>query len=126
MTKSAKSLYYFGFYVLLTGIIICIIPDKFMSLLKLPEIPAAWARVIGLLVVIIGSYDILNGRNNVKPLIKASIYLRILFFIGILVLFISGQMTKEILPLGIIDLLGAIWTAISLKSESGIGGQTQL
>jgi hypothetical protein len=35
-------------------------------------------------------------------------------------------MTKEILPLGIIDLLGAIWTAISLKSESGIGGQTQL
>ena len=118
MTKSAKSLYYFGFYVLLTGIIICIIPDKFMSLLKLPEITTAWARVIGLLVIIIGSYDILNGRNNVKPLIKASIYLRILFFIGISVLFITGQMTKEILPLGIIDLLGAIWTALSLKAES--------
>lgn len=116
MTKSAKSLYYFGFYVLLTGIIICIIPDKFISLLKLPEIPTAWARVIGLLVIIIGCYDILNGRNNVKPLIKASIYLRILFFIGILVLFISGQMTTEILPLGIIDLLGAIWTALSLKA----------
>lgn len=117
MTKSAKSLYYFGFYVLLTGIIICLIPDKFMSLLKLPEITNAWARVIGLLVIIIGSYDILNGRNNVKPLIKASIYLRILFFLGILVLYISGQMPTEILPLGIIDVLGAIWTALSLKAE---------
>lgn len=118
MTKSAKSLYYFGFYVLLIGIIICIVPDMFISLLKLPEIPSAWARVIGLLTIIIGSYDILSGRNNVKPLIKASIYLRILFFIGILVLFISGQMTKEILPLGVIDLLGAVWTALALKSES--------
>ncbi len=117
MNKSAKSLYYFGFYVLLTGIIICIIPDKFISLLQLPEIPTTWARVIGLLVIIIGSYDILNGLNNVKPLIKASIYLRTLFFIGILILYISGQMTKEILPLGIIDLLGAIWTALSLKKE---------
>ena len=118
MTKSAKSLYFFGFYVLFTGIIICIIPDNFISLLKLPEIPTAWARVIGLLVIIIGGYDILSGRNNVKPLIKASIYLRTLFFIGILGLFISGQMTKEILPLGIIDLLGAIWTTLSLKAES--------
>jgi hypothetical protein len=117
MTKSAKSLYYFGFYVLLTGIIICIVPDKFISLLKLPEIPIAWARVIGLFIIIIGCYDILNGRNNVKPLIKASIYLRILFFIGIFVLFISGQMPKEILPLGIIDLVGGIWTALSLKAE---------
>jgi len=118
MTKSAKSLYYFGFYVLLIGLVLCIVPDKFVSLLKLAEIPDAWARVIGLLAIIIGSYDILSGQNNIKPLIKASIYLRILFFIGILVLFISGQMTKEILPLGIIDLFGAVWTAFSLKSES--------
>lgn len=118
MTKSAKSLYYFGFYVLLIGIIICIIPDKFIEILKLPEIPTAWARVVGLLAIIIGCYDILSGRNNVKPLIKASIYLRILFFVGVLVLFISGQMPKEILPLGVIDLLGAVWTAFSLKAES--------
>lgn len=117
MTKSAKSLYYFGFYVLLTGLIICIMPDKFVSLLKLPEVPAAWARVIGLLAIIIGLYDILNGRNNVKPLIRASVYIRILFFLGILALFLSGQMPKEILPLGIIDLLGATWTAFALRGE---------
>ncbi len=118
MTKSAKSLYYFGLYVLLTGLIICIIPDKFVSLLKLPEISIAWARIIGLLVIIIGSYDILNGRNNNIPLIKASIYLRLFFFLGILALFITGQMPIEILPLGIIDLLGAIWTALSIKGAS--------
>lgn len=118
MTKSAKSLYYFGFYVLLTGIIISIFPGMFISLLKLPEIPTGWARVIGLLAIVIGCYDILNGRNNVTPLIMASVYVRLFFFAGILLLVISGQMTKAILPLGIIDMLGALWTALLLKKEA--------
>ena len=120
MTKSAKSLFYFGMYVLLTGITICLVPDKFISILKLPDIPMPWARLIGLLVIIIGCYDILNGKNNVKPLIKVSIYLRIFFFIGILLLFTTGQMPKEILPIGVIDLLGAIWTFLSINSESKV------
>lgn len=118
MTKSAKSVYYFGFYVLLTGIIIVAIPDQFVSLLKLPQISAGWARVIGLLAIIIGTYDILNGRNNVKPLIKASVYVRLVFFLGVMILFATGQMPKEIIPLGAIDLIGAIWTALAIKGES--------
>ena len=118
MTNSSKSLYYFGIYVLVTGVTICIFPDQFVSILKLPEIPTSWARFIGLLVIVIGGYDILSGRNNVKTLIKASIYLRLLFFLGVLVLFLSGQMTNKILPLGIIDLIGAIWTALSISAES--------
>jgi hypothetical protein len=118
MTRSAKSLFYFGIYVLLTGVTICIIPAKFISILKLPEIPIPWARLIGLLAIIIGSYDLLSAQNNIKPLIKASIYLRLFFFAGVLVLFISGEMPKEILPLGIIDLLGAIWTIFAINLES--------
>ncbi len=117
MTKSAKSLFYFGIYVLVTGVTLCFIPDKFISILKLPEIPISWARFIGFLTIIIGSYDILSGRNNVKPLIKASIYLRLFFFLGVLFLFFSGQMTKEILPIGVIDLIGAIWTALAINTE---------
>ena len=118
MTKSARSLYYFGFYVLLTGLVICIVPGKFISLLKLPALAEGWARVIGLLAIIIGCYDILNGRNNVRPLVKASVFIRIFFFLGILTLVVAGQMPKEILPLGIIDLAGAVWTALALKGEA--------
>ncbi len=117
MTKSARSLFYFGVYVLLTGIILCLLPEKFISLLKLPAIPVPWARLMGLLVIIIGCYDLLSARNNVKPLIVASVYLRILFFAGVMLLFATGEMPKEILPLGIIDLAGALWTAFALRKE---------
>lgn len=117
MTKSANSLFYFGVYVLLIGLTLCLVPDKFIAILKLPEIPLSWARLIGFLAIIIGGYEIISGRNNIRPLIKASIYLRLFFFLGVMFLFLSGQMTKEILPIGIIDLIGAIWTALAMRAE---------
>jgi len=117
MMKSANSLFYFGIYVLVTGLTLCFIPDKFIAILKLPEIPLSWARLIGFLAIIIGCYDIISGRNNIRPLVKASVYLRLFFFLGVLFLFLSGQMTKEILPIGIIDLIGAIWTALAIRAE---------
>jgi NAD/NADP transhydrogenase beta subunit len=118
MTKSGKSVFYFGIYVVLMGVLVCLVPAELISILKLPEIPTAWAIFMGLLVIVIGCYDIICGRNNLKPLIKGSIYLRLFFFTGIFVLFISGQMPKEIILLGVIDLLGAVWTIFSLKAET--------
>ena len=44
--------------------------------------------------------------------------MRLFFFTGITLLFVSGQMPKEILPLAIVDLIGAVWTMLSLKSET--------
>ena len=117
MTKSGKSVFYFGIYGILVGVVVCLIPEQFISILKLPDIPTAWARVIGLLGIILGSYDIISGRNNLQPLIKGTIYMRLFLFAGIIVLFVTGQMPKEILPLGITDLLGAVWTILSLKAE---------
>ena len=118
MTKSGKSVFYFGIVAVLNGVIFCIIPEQLISMLKLPEIPAAWARVLGLLVIVIGSYEIISGRNNLRPLIKGTIYMRLFFFTGITLLFVSGQMPKEILSLAIVDLLGAVWTMLSLKAET--------
>ena len=118
MTKSGKSVFYFGIAAVLNGAIFCIIPEQLISILKLPEISGAWARVIGLLVIVVGSYEIISGRNNLKPLIKGTVYMRLFFFTGITALFVSGQMPKEIFPLAIVDLLGAVWTMLSLKADT--------
>lgn len=118
MTKSGKSVFFFGIYLLLTGVVLCFIPESFISILKLPEIPTAWARLLGILVLILGSYYIVSGRNDLKPFINATIYLRMFFLAGTIVLFATGQMPMEILPLGVIDLIGALWTMFSVKAEA--------
>jgi hypothetical protein len=117
MTNSGKSVFYFGIYVLLVGTLLIAIPQAFLNTLKLPNIPDGWARVIGLLAIIIGVYDLVSGKNNLLPAIRASVYLRFFFFLGILLLVVSSQMPKEALPLGVIDAAGAIWTLLALRSH---------
>ncbi|MDP2415486.1 hypothetical protein [Daejeonella sp.] len=118
MTPSGKSLFFFGIYVFSTGLLFILLPEKLIDLTLLPPIPSAWARFIGLLALVIGSYDILSGLANIKPFIKISVYIRFGFTLGAILLFVSGQMPVSIILLGGMDALGALWTIIALKSES--------
>lgn len=92
MTKPAKSLFIFGIYAVITGLAFIIAPDAVFSLLHLPPIPSGWARVIGLLALVIGTYDIVSGRTEFMPLIRASVFVRLGFAAGIILLVIVGQM----------------------------------
>lgn len=117
MTPSGKSLFYFGIYVASTGILLIMIPDIFTALTHLPPMPTGWSSVVGLLTLVIGTYDILCGKGDIKPLIKASIYVRLGFALGTILLVASGEMPITLILLGLIDALGALWTAMALKSE---------
>ena len=118
MTSSAKSLFFFGVYVVCTGLFFIIIPEKLISLTFLPAIPSGWARFIGLLALVIGSYEIFSARVNIKAFIKISVIVRLSFAIGTILLYAFGQMPIAIILFGGIDALGAIWTSMALKSEN--------
>lgn len=118
MTQSGKSLYYFGIYTATAGVLFLLIPESLINMLQLPALPNGWARFIGLLVLVIGLYDLLCGKYDIKLYIKASVYLRFGFFVGCLILISAGQMPLNLLMLAIVDGLGATWTAFALKSEA--------
>ena len=118
MTKAGKSLFYFGVYVALLGAAFIAVPQLLLQLVKLPPMPAGWARVVGLLAFIIGTCDILCGKNNITLIIRASVYIRLCFIAGIILLVLTGQMPLQTLLFALPDLLGVIWTAIALKQES--------
>ena len=118
MTKSGKSLFYFGIYVVFTGLLFIVIPETFISLNHLPAMPTGWSRVIGLLALVIGTYDILCGKWDIRLLIKASVSVRFGFAIGVTLLVVLGQMPITLIALGALDALGALWTKMALKSEA--------
>ena len=92
MTQSGKSLFYFGIYAVGAGLMFITIPDKIITLMQLPLLPLAWARVIGMLSLVIGTNDIFCGKSNIQPFIKISIYTRLGFAFGTVFLFLLGQM----------------------------------
>lgn len=118
MTPSGRSLFYFGIYVVSTGLLFILIPETLISITQLPSIPPGWARVVGLLTLILGIYDVLSGKGNIKLLITASIYVRFFFAFGTVLLVVFGQMPITLILFGAVDALSALWTAIALKSET--------
>ncbi len=115
MNYSAKTVFYFGIYLVCTGLLFILIPEQIISLLQLPSTPAGWSSVVGLLALVIGAYYIFCGKANSEAFIKATLYVRWAFAIGATLLFVVGQMPVSIILFGGVDALGAIWTAMALK-----------
>ncbi|HEX8171471.1 MAG TPA: hypothetical protein VF824_13105 [Thermoanaerobaculia bacterium] len=117
MSRAARSLFVFGIYVLAVGVAFVLAPAAVIALLHLPPVADGWARVVGLLALVIGGYDVVGSRAECLPYIRASVYLRLGFAIGVIALVATRQMPPAALPLGAIDLAGAAWTALALRAR---------
>ena len=119
MNNVEKSVFFFGVYVILLGIILLLIPDFFIGIFGLPETTDVWIRVAGMLVLLVGYYYVRAGRDGegMAKFFRWTVHTRssvIVFFI----IFVLFDLVKPILILfGVIDLLGAIWTGLALRSS---------
>jgi hypothetical protein len=115
MSKSATSLFVFGIYCIVSGLTFVIIPNVFLGLFNMAATTEQWIRVMGVLLGYLGVYYILAARAELKQFIQWSVYIRtsVILVFGALVITGIGQIT--LLLFGLIDLLGAIWTAVELR-----------
>ena len=120
MSKAALSMFVFGIYVIVLGVILMVIPNVLLAIFGLPATTEVWIRVMGMLVIILGYYYIRASKNE-KEMIsfyRWSVHARssvIIFFI----IFVLFGLVKPILILfGVVDLAGAIWTWKTLPSET--------
>ena len=115
MTAASKSLFVFALYVLLLGVGFILAPAAVVGVLRLPALPTGWARLIGILAVVIGIYDLVGAKSESLSYLKASVYVRIGFAGAVTLLVLSREMPVTALPIGAIDLAGAVWTALALR-----------
>lgn len=116
MSRPARSLFAFGIYVLLVGAAFLAIPAPLMAALRLPPASPGWGRLIGLLALVIGTYDVVAAWAESLLYIRASVFVRFGFAAGVTLVVLLGEMPPSLLPLGAIDLAGAIWTMFALKA----------
>lgn len=115
MSRASKSLFAFAIYVIVAGVAFLAVPNQVIALLQLPSAPAGWVRVVGLLALVIGAYDLVAARADFLAYVRASVYVRFGFAAGVILLFVTREMPATILPLAAIDAIGAIWTSVALK-----------
>lgn len=117
MSPAARSMYYFSFYLYLTGITLMAIPNTFLSIVKLPETNEVWIRVVGVLAVGIGYYYHRTAVENISAVFKHSVVVRIFVVLCFIIFVVAGFVSPILLVFAAIDLLGAIWTLTALRKR---------
>lgn len=118
VSGSALSLYVFGTYSMINGLLSATVPNIILPLAGFQLDPQPWVRMGGVLIALIGFYYIVAARHNLVPFFRATVLGRIVVVSATIVFSIVLQVQPQIVYLALPDLAGAIWTFIALRRES--------
>jgi len=113
MSNSARSIFVFGLYVAVLGIVLIVIPNFLLKAMSRTSTTEVWIRVVGLLLLYLGFYYTQAARKEMTDFFRWTVYTRstvIVFFAAFVLL---GFARPPLIMFGVVDLLGAIWTGLA-------------
>jgi hypothetical protein len=115
MSPTAKTIFYYSFYMLAMGLGLLLIPNTLLGLFGFPPAREVWVRMLGLLAFCAGILYFYCARTNQTGFFRISVPERMLFFLGTLgiVLFLPADPVLALI--GGVDLAGALWTWWTLR-----------
>ncbi len=117
MTPSSRSIYYFGFYLLMLGITLTVSPNFLLSLFQIAETNEIWIRVLGAVVFNLGLYYTLMAPTNNVLFLTLSVYTRGLILLWFVVFVVLGWVPMTLILFGLVDGAGATWTYLTLRKQ---------
>lgn len=118
MSKSAFSVKAFGFYLLVLGVGLTLVPNLFLSVFGMPPTAEVWIRVVGLLLFNIGVYYVYAAKCEARAFFQATVYTRTLVLVSFAVFAGLGLASPVLVLFGAADFAGAIWTQLALRAEN--------
>lgn len=120
MSKSAKSVFIYGFFLAFNGFMLLLAPNLLLGSLGIESADEVWIRLSGVLLLAISVYYFLGAKHELIVIMKATAFIRftIIFFFTAFVLL--DFVSPNIIMISVIDLLGGIWTFLMLKKEGHI------
>jgi hypothetical protein len=115
MTSTAKSVFYYSFYMLGMGSSLLFFPNIILGLFSFEPTSDIWIRVLGLFAFCAGILYFYCGRTNQTGFFRISVTERIVFFLGMVGIVLFLRVDPLIALIGSVDLFGAIWTALTLR-----------
>ncbi len=117
MSRPARAMMPFAIYSVVVGLSFVAWPGC-LVLMRLPALDDGWARIVGFLAIANGSYEIAGALAESIPFIRASVYVRYGFAVGVVVLVAAGQLPLTGLLFALVDAAGASWAALALRETA--------
>ena len=117
MSNPARSIMVFGVYLSVAGLCFIFIPNFVLPLFGFPATTEVWIRLAGLLTIILGMYFFYSVRYEDRHFFRATVFARLMFFTGVTLFVILGWGSAMLIAFGLVDLAGAAWTWLALRSS---------
>ena len=114
MTRTARSVYLFGIYLLVAGGVLIGSPNTLLALLQLPPTNEPWVHVLGVAVMGMGMLHVASARAELVPFFRASVWVRVFVLVSFGVLAALRVVPPIIMAFGLIDASFALWTHLAL------------
>ena len=117
MNRTSKSIFIFGLYSLIMGIVLLFLSDMVLPLFDLPVFGEPWLNLLGFVLICSSYYYIRSGLSGNLQFALYTIHTR--FFAPLVVAFLiaTGKADWHFLSFGIVDFLGGLWTWLELKKN---------
>ena len=118
MTRTGKSIFYFGFWVLCCGISLMFFPKFCLDMVDMQLPNYLIPRVFGMVLIYLAIYYFFTGlRSEFWPFFRITIFTRSSAMLISIIFVILGIAKPIIIAFVTVDVIGAIWTAIALKMD---------
>lgn len=118
MTATAKSILYFGIYVIALGVVLITIPNVLLGTFGFEATKEPWIRVLGVVVSALGYYYVVAAKSNSMAFFNATVYGRVWVFLAFAGLAAAAIAKPALVLFGAADLVGAIWTFRAQKFDA--------
>lgn len=115
MNKAAKTIWFFGIYLLLEGLFLMLAPSWILTEIGLPEAQSVWRLIVGFVVAILGYYYIRNAKENLGPFFRFTIQIRVIQPVFFLFLYFFDRGTLALVGFSFIEFLAGVWTWRALR-----------
>lgn len=106
----------FGAYLWVLGTLLLLVPGLVLSPFGLPVPDDVWIRVVGVLVINIGSYYWFGARDDQPGFLRATVWARVFVLAAFIGFVVAGLAPPMLIAFGVIDSAGAVWTWWALRA----------
>ena len=118
MSGPARTLLGFGCYLLVLGAVLVLAPDTLLQLFGMAPTVEVWIRVAGMLVLVLGAYDLLAALADLREFIRWSIPMRMVETAFLALFVLLGYAPSALLLFAFAEVAGAAWTWLALRRVS--------
>jgi hypothetical protein len=117
MTKTARSIFAFGVYLLPLGLLVMLAPNFFLSLFFVAPTSEVWIRVMGMLIIWLAIFYCVTGQYELRPLFIWTVRNRVATFLILGTFVVLGIAPVQLVTFGFADLFAALWTWSLMRRE---------